>query len=172
MKYGIALFPNKAIQDVANSYRKRYDTHYALIPPHITVKEPFELIDDERDELILDLKKIANKTKPFQISIQKVSSFQPLSNTIYLKVEPVDELTTLHEKLHTGKLPKNREHPFVPHITIGQNMNDVEFSDVYATCRMQKFDLEDTIDRFQLLYQLENGSWTVYETFVFGDEKI
>ncbi|HEY4601938.1 MAG TPA: YjcG family protein [Cerasibacillus sp.] len=172
MNYGIALFPNKAIQDEANSYRKRYDTHYALIPPHITVKAPFKMEDSERDELILELKKIANETKPFPISIQKVSSFQPLSNTIYLKVDPIDELITLHEKLHTGKFPKNHEHPFVPHITIGQNMNDVEFSDVFGTCRMKKFDLKDTIDRFQLLYQLENGSWTVYETFVFGEEKI
>ena len=30
MKYGIVAFPSKKVQDFANSYRKRYDPHYAL----------------------------------------------------------------------------------------------------------------------------------------------
>lgn len=42
MKYGIALFPSKKLQDLVNSYRKRYDTHYALVPPHVTLKTAFE----------------------------------------------------------------------------------------------------------------------------------
>ncbi|TXL64090.1 hypothetical protein FHP05_10410 [Cerasibacillus terrae] len=172
MKYGIALFPNKEIQDEANSYRKRYDSHYSLIPPHITVKDPFRMTEKEMKDLIPEMKKLANNMKPFTISIHKVSSFQPLSNTIYLKVEPVEELMELHEKLHSGKFPTLQGNPFIPHITIGQNLKDDEFSDVYSSCRMKSFKLEDRIDRFQLLYQLENGSWTVYETFVFGEEKL
>lgn len=35
MKYGIAIFPGKDLQDLANSLRKRYDPKYALIP-HIS----------------------------------------------------------------------------------------------------------------------------------------
>ncbi|EPR29472.1 2'-5' RNA ligase [Geobacillus sp. WSUCF1] len=47
MKYGIVIFPPKRIQDFANSYRKRYDSHYALIPPHITLKYPFEADEEQ-----------------------------------------------------------------------------------------------------------------------------
>ncbi len=39
MKFGVVIFPSKKLQDLANSYRKRYDSHYALIPPHLNVKE-------------------------------------------------------------------------------------------------------------------------------------
>jgi 2'-5' RNA ligase len=35
---------------------------------------------------------------------------------------------------------------------------------------MQGINHEETVDRFHLLYQLENGSWTVYETFRLGKD--
>ncbi|MFG6115615.1 YjcG family protein [Halobacillus sp. MO56] len=169
MKYGIAIFPPKKIQDVANSYRKRYDPHYALIPPHITVKEPFEAEDNEIKEMVPYLKEIAKEMQPFEIEINKVSSFTPITNTIYLKVEPTDIIMGLNEKLYAEHLPGEREHSYVPHITIAQKLSDDEYSDVYGTLRMKGFDLKETVDRFQLLYQLDNGSWTVYETFVLGE---
>ncbi|GGC74961.1 putative phosphoesterase YjcG [Thalassobacillus devorans] len=168
MKYGIAIFPPKKIQDVANSYRKRYDPHYALIPPHITLKEPFEAEDNKIKEMVPHLKEIAKETNPFDIEINKVSSFAPVTNAIYLKVEPAEVIMTINEKLE-AKLPGKSEHSYVPHITIAQKLSDDEFSDVYGSLRMGGFELKETVDRFQLLYQLENGSWTVYETFVLGE---
>src|SRR5699024_5327838 len=41
MKYGVAIFPSKEIQDEVNAYRKRYDPKYSQIPPHITIKAAF-----------------------------------------------------------------------------------------------------------------------------------
>ncbi|MBD1221820.1 YjcG family protein [Virgibacillus halodenitrificans] len=172
MKYGIVIFPSKAIQDEANSYRKRYDPHYALIPPHITLKEAFTADEGTLDELVVELKKIANESDPFTININKVSTFSPVTNTIYLKVEPRQELIDLYEKMHQGKFPNNQEYAFVPHITIAQKLLDDEYSDVFGSLNMKKFEMEDTIDRFQLMYQLDNGSWTVYESFVFGKESL
>ncbi|RDW18291.1 hypothetical protein CWR48_11955 [Oceanobacillus arenosus] len=172
MKYGITIFPSKPIQDVANSYRKRYDPHYSLIPPHLTLGEPFEFDEQSVDGLIHDLKVIANETNPFTININKVSTFTPVSNTIYFKVEPIKELLELESKIHQSKFKIEREHTFVPHITIAQKLTNDEYSDVFGRLNMDKFQFEDKIDRFQLLYQLDNGSWTVYETFVFGKELV
>ncbi|WP_173916919.1 YjcG family protein [Halobacillus sp. Marseille-Q1614] len=170
MKYGIAIFPSKKVQDEANSYRKRYDPHYALIPPHITVKEPFEADEEQLEtEIIPELKKVARESHPFKIHIRKVSSFTPVTNTIYLKIEHNDDIDTLNDKLNSGALPHNQEYSFVPHITIAQKLSDEEFSDVYGSMRMLDFDIEDKLDRFQLLYQLENGAWSVYETFRLGE---
>lgn len=172
MNYGIAIFPSKPIQDQANAYRKRYDPHYALIPPHITLKRSFEANDDKLDELITEMKHIANETDRFTIHINKVSTFSPVTNTIYFKVEPVQALMDLQAKMHVDKFEDNNEHPFVPHITIAQDLVHDEYSDVFGRLKMESFQFEDTIDRFQLLYQLDNGSWTVYETFVFGKEQV
>lgn len=170
MKYGIAIFPSKKIQDKANSYRKRYDSHYALIPPHLTLKEPFEESEDSIEDIVEELFKISSEIQPFQMEIKKVSSFYPVSNTIYLKVEPAPELLRLNEKLHDGNLPQERSYAFVPHITIGQDLTHDEYSDVFGRLQMQNFDFKETVHRFQLLYQLEDESWTVYETFTLGED--
>lgn len=170
MKYGIAIFPSKSIQDEANAYRKRYDTSYELIPPHITLKESFEADEETLNELITEMKRVANDTEPFHININKVSTFAPVTNTIYFKVEPIQELTDLHDKLHKDKFPGDQEHSFVPHITVAQNLVEDEYSDVFGSMKMKKIQYEEVVNRFQLLYQLDNGSWTVYETFVFGKE--
>ncbi len=170
MKYGIALFPSKKLQDLANSYRKRYDTHYALVPPHLTLKTAFDADDNEITVIAKELRNVAKTLNPVHISIKKVSSFSPVNNVIYLKVEPTVELKTLHEKLHTGQLSSKPEYAFVPHITIGQNLSDDEHSDVLGSLKMLDIHHEELIDRFHLLYQLENGSWTVYETFLLGKE--
>ncbi|SDX44158.1 YjcG family protein [Salimicrobium album] len=166
MKYGIAIFPSKKVQDEANSYRKRYDSHYALVPPHITLKYPFESDDEEIERTIIPaLDEIAKKTRPIDIEVKKVGSFKPAANVLYLKIEPNEDLHRLSEKMHEGALEGEREHTFVPHITIAQSLSDDEFSDIYESLRMSKFDLTDRLDRFQLLYQLDNESWSVYETF-------
>ena len=170
MKYGIVIFPSKEIQDIANSYRKRYDPQYALIPPHITVKEAFEAENEDLDEIVKELEKIAADTKPFQLEVRKVSSFSPVTNTIYLKVEPVEELMKLNERLHSEKLPGKQSFTFVPHITIGQELTHDEYSDVFGRLKMQHFNLTETVDRFQLMYQLENEMWSVHDTFTFKKE--
>ncbi|MEB8647234.1 hypothetical protein P4G62_25705, partial [Bacillus cereus] len=53
-------------------------------------------------------------------------------------------------------------------LTIGQGLSDAEHADVLGRLRMKDFYYEQPIDRFHLLYQLENGTWTVHETFRLG----
>ncbi|MEO2223493.1 YjcG family protein [Priestia megaterium] len=168
MKFGVVLFPSKKLQDVANSYRKRYDSHYSLIPPHLTLKEVFEATEDQIDEVAANLRKIAEETKPFTLNVTKVSSFSPANNVIYLKVEQKQELTSLYNKLHEGNLEQPTEYSFIPHITIGQRLSDDEHLDVYSQLKLVDVAHEETVDRFHLMYQLENETWTVFETFRLG----
>ncbi|MBY0062874.1 MULTISPECIES: YjcG family protein [Priestia] len=168
MKFGVVLFPSKKLQDVANSYRKRYDSHYSLIPPHLTLKEVFEATEDQIDEIAANLRKIAEETNPFTLNVTKVSSFSPANNVIYLKVEQKPELTSLYNRLHEGNLEQPTEYSFIPHITIGQRLSDDEHLDVYSQLKLVDVAHEETIDRFHLMYQLENETWTVFETFRLG----
>ncbi|WP_129706301.1 YjcG family protein [Priestia megaterium] len=168
MKFGVVLFPSKKLQDVANSYRKRYDSHYSLIPPHLTLKEVFEATEDQIDEIAANLRKIAEETNPFTLNVTKVSSFSPANNVIYLKVEQKPELTSLYNKLHEGNLEQPTEYSFIPHITIGQRLSDDEHLDVYSQLKLVDIAHEETVDRFHLMYQLENETWTVFETFRLG----
>ncbi|MCP3742430.1 YjcG family protein [Rossellomorea sp. BNER] len=172
MNYGIVIFPSKKLQDLANSYRKRYDPHYALVPPHLTLRNVFSTDDDGHIKEIADkLRNIAKKYDPFNLKAYKISSFQPVNNVIYFKVDSNPELEGLHNDMHGPEfLGLEPEYAFVPHITVAQKLSNDEHSDVYGSLRMLGIDHEEIVDRFHLLYQLENGSWTVYETFRLGKD--
>lgn len=170
MKLGIVIFPSKKLQDLANSYRKRYDPNYSLIPPHITLIAAFDATEDQIENFTETLEEISNHYQPFQIKTTKFSSFKPVNNVIYFKIEASEELSHLQTELNAKISTNIPEYSFIPHITIGQKLSDAEHADVYSSLRMSQFNHEETIDRFHLLYQLENGSWTVYETFRLGRE--
>lgn len=170
MKYGIVAFPSKKLQDLANGYRKRYDPHYALITPHMTVKSVFEANDQEIENVATAIRKVANKNKPFELNVSKVSSFAPITNTIFFKVTPNDDLLALQKDLNEDFFGDASEFSFVPHITIAQKLNSGEHDDIIGQLKMIGVDHTEIIDRIHLLYQLEDGSWTVYETFRLDEE--
>lgn len=170
MTYKIVIFPSKHIQEKANAFRKRYDPQFPKIPPHITIKSDFSLTDVKETDIIQELKKIAEYTTAFPIHVSKVSSFTPVTNTIYFKIEPTSTLTTLFEKMHRGIFPNQQQFSFVPHITIAQNLVDDEYSDVFGSLQMKDIALDDTINDIHLCQQLENGTWSVKKTFILGQE--
>ncbi|KDN56938.1 YjcG family protein [Exiguobacterium sp. AB2] len=167
MKIGVVLFPSKQVQDFANSYRKRYDTKYALISPHVTVKERTEIDEADLPRVLEYLQQVADETKPIQLKIDGVRSFAPTNNVLYLKVLPTRELATLQQKLHEGVLNQPPKYEFLPHITIGQDLADAELFDVLERMRMEQVHFEETITRMAVMYELENETWNVYETFRF-----
>ncbi|MFB4165687.1 2'-5' RNA ligase family protein [Alteribacillus sp. JSM 102045] len=168
MKYGVAFFPSKQLQDIANSYRKRYDTHYSWIPPHVTLKSPYEIEEGELEAEIKNIRNISAKTPPFPLTIYKADTFHPKENKIFLKIKPNETLLSLYESLNEAN--KDQKEEFTPHLTIGRDLTDDEHFDVVDQLKMKDIHHEEIIDRIQLLYQLEDGSWTVYETFRLGKE--
>lgn len=170
MKYGVVIFPSKALQDLANSYRKRYDPHYTFIPPHLTLRSAFDATEAEMKAFVTGLRQLARNFEPFPFKTTKISSFRPANNVIYIKVSPSPELDQLYNEINQIFREQHSENSFVPHVTIGQQLSNGEHDDVYGSLIMLKVEFEETVDHFHLLYQLENGSWTVFETFRLGKE--
>ncbi|SDH72469.1 2'-5' RNA ligase [Alteribacillus persepolensis] len=170
MKYGIACFPSKPLQDKANRLRKRYDTHYSKIPPHITLKPPYTVEESEWKVKRNHIRTIAAHTPPFPVTAYKVDTFHPKENKIFFKIKQHETLQSLYEALNEDKSQKEKAE-FTPHITIGQDLQDDEHFDVLGRLNMKDIHYEETIDRIHWLYQLEDGTWTVYETFLLGKEE-
>lgn len=165
MKYGIVAFPSKKLQDLANTYRKRYDSHYTKITPHITLKEAFDANESDISRISESLSDIANKFAPLKIHASRVSSFSPTTNVIFFRIEPTEQLTTIHQEIQSQINLGNSKHVFAPHITIAQDLTSSEHDDIFGQLRMIGVNEQDTIDRIHLVYQLEDGSWTTYETY-------
>lgn len=171
MKYGIAIFPSKKLQDIANSYRKRFDKKYSLIPPHITLKNAFDASETEISAIADYIKHVAQQAEPFTIDITKAKSFHPANNTIYLKVELKPELESLHKALNNEEFfGENADDTYIPHLTIAQEISNDEHLDLLGQLTNLNISHQEKVDRIHLLYQLEDGIWTVHETFRLGAE--
>ncbi|NGQ95429.1 hypothetical protein G3578_09705 [Brevibacillus sp. SYP-B805] len=166
MKYSIVVFPSSKVQEVANSYRKRYDPAYALIPPYIRLKETFELEEAKLPELVSHLEKVASSTDSFTTHFHRISSFHPTSNVIFFAIQNKEPYETLHKKIMEHCVNQQETYAYVPHLTIGRDLADDELKDVTSQLSMVKLDLSSEIDRFHLVYQLEDGIWSVYQTFL------
>ncbi|GIP36419.1 2'-5' RNA ligase family protein [Paenibacillus sp. J2TS4] len=167
MKYGIAVFPPKDVQDFANSYRKRYDPHYRLIQPHFTIREAEVWDESKLEEAVSQLDAAANRLPAFTAKLNRFSSFLPVSNVIYLALEDPEPFIRCHTEICQGLLEEpQKAYRYNPHLTIGQNLGTEEFHDVLSSVRLVEVNLEFLVDRFHLLYQTENQAWTVYQTFL------
>lgn len=166
MKLKVAIFPPKHVQDVANSYRKRYDSQYAHIAPHITVKDIFDIEENNLPSIIQALQEVADKSDHFELVLHKVGTFHPTNNVLYFAIQDEEPLHNLHKSLFESEvLYQDEAYSYVPHLTIGQDIVDGELHDVYGRMRMKSIDFSFPVEKFHLLYQLDNGSWTTYETF-------
>lgn len=165
MNYAVVIFPNQEVQEFANRLRKRYDPNFALIAPHIKIREPFEVDEPKAERLANYLKKTAASVAPFTIQFHKVSHFHPTNNVLYLAIKPSEPLHHLHQQLHDNEWKQKPKYDFVPHLTIGQNMTDDELHDVYSRLRMRDIEFTTKVEQIHLVRQRDNGIWEEADAF-------
>lgn len=168
MILGLALIPSKTFREKIDSYRKRYDERYAQIPPHITIKDSFEVEDNDFDRVKEDIQSRIEGIAPLHIHATKASNFAPVNNVIYFKVEKTPELEELDNRFNNGDFYGQPEHSFVPHFTIAQGLTSQEFEDIFGQVKLAGIDYEETISELTLLkYNDEADKWETIDTFSF-----
>lgn len=169
MRYGIAVFPEKEVQDAANSWRIRHDPHYCNIAAHMTLRDAEEWDETKLRLVIPHLEEVSAATKPFQVTFNRVSTFYPVSHVLYFALEDTSNVDKLHQAICSGplKCPVSKQ-VFTPHITIGRDISADELHDLYGNLRMNDIKLTTIIDRIHLLYQTDQGGWTAYQSFQLG----
>lgn len=166
MIFGIALFPDKEVQDAANSWRIRHDPHYCNIPAHLTLREAEEWDEVKLKKAVEHLESVASSIKPFQITFNRVSTFFPVKHILYYALEDPSKVIRLHETICDGPdMKQSSTYVYTPHVTIGRDMSEGELHDLYGNLRMSDIRLTSNIDRIHLLYQTEQGGWTAYQSF-------
>ncbi|WP_425456303.1 2'-5' RNA ligase family protein [Brevibacillus fluminis] len=100
--------------------RKKYDSLYGLIPPHITLVFPFES-DRSLADLHTHFVASVDKVRPFKLCVNGITATS--DNYLFLNVtEGSNKIKDLHDRLYTGILRGflNEQIPYTPHITVGR----------------------------------------------------
>ncbi|RJE90734.1 phosphoesterase [Paenibacillus sp. 1011MAR3C5] len=166
MLFGIALFPEKEVQDAANSWRIRHDPHYCHIPPHMTLREAEDWSDEKLQQAISHVKAVAVQTPPFLMTFNRVSTFFPVSHVLYYALEDPAPVIKLHQEICSGPLAITQpKYVYTPHVTIGQQLAEGELHDLHGKLKISQIRYTSHVDRVHLLYQTDQGAWTAYQSF-------
>ena len=98
-----------------------------VVPPHITLLPPTAVDVDSLDEVMRHLRNVAAGTRPFDVRIDEVGTFRPVSPVVYLGLrsgaEECDSLQARVRDRH-GPLARSLSFPFHPHVTLAHEVAD------------------------------------------------
>lgn len=122
--YAIVVYLHGPLGRFVNSLRCTLDPQHSTKTPHVTILPPRPLIISEEAALEEARAKLAD-WYPFEVEIVGVKSFLPANGVVYLELGwGGDPLRVLHDTLNQGHLGYREPYPYIPHITIAQDLDE------------------------------------------------
>lgn len=118
MVYAIVIYPDLNDDFKIQSLRKKYDSQFNLIKPHITLVFPFPDVD--RNKLKKHAIGVIEKLKTFEISLDGIEKSKDNYSFLLVK-DGKDKIKEMHDALYSGIIKKyyKKRLKYVPHITLG-----------------------------------------------------
>ncbi|MBI2816125.1 MAG: 2'-5' RNA ligase family protein [Acidobacteria bacterium] len=121
----VSYIPGK-LGNFIDSLRRRFDPGLACWLAHVTLLSPRSL-PEPLDTLLEAIRQQSASFEPFDVTISRVETFWPVSGVVYLGIsEGAERLAQLHESLNAGPLAFAEPHPYVSHVTIAQQLSQIE----------------------------------------------
>ena len=149
-----------------------------IVPPHITLLPPTAVDVDSLDEVMRHLRNVATGTQPFDVHLDEVGTFLPVSPVVYLGLRSgAKECDSLQARVRDrrGPLARSLSFPFHPHVTLAHEVAD-EGLDVAAR-QGAGLVMDFTVTKLHLYRHLTrsgcdeypgSGGWEVVAAFAFG----
>jgi 2'-5' RNA ligase len=122
--FGVVIPVPEELARRADRVRRHYDPNFDRIGPHITVlpPRPLPLI---RDQVVRAVRRIAGSSTPLHLSLGPIDTFLPVRPVVYAALSRgAAALGDLHRRLARGRLKGPEAFPYVPHLTLGQELDD------------------------------------------------
>lgn len=148
-----------------------------VVPPHITLLPPTAVDVDSLDEVMQHLRNVAAGTQPFDVRLDEVGTFRPVSPVVYLGLrsgaEQCDRLQ-VRVRDRRGPLARSLSFPFHPHVTLAHEVAD-EGLDTAAR-KGAGLTMDFTVTKLHLYRHLSRSArsarqgqgWEVAAAFAFG----
>lgn len=135
--YAVVSYLGGELGQFIDSLRRHFDPTLASWLAHVTLLPPRPL-QAPLEAPLDDIRRQCASVEPFEAAIQGVSTFWPVSSVVYLSFsQGADRLVELHGALNSGLLAYPEIHPYVPHITIAQELDERGKDNVLAEVRRE-----------------------------------
>lgn len=137
-----------------------------VIAPHLTLVTGIPVTD--WDAALAHVRSVAASTSPIAVLFEGSDTFRPVSPVVYARVtEGEEECRELHQALLTGPLDAVPEFPYVPHVTLAQNVPDDALDHAALMHSTQRWWL--FVDEVAVYAAHgENSDWELLETVALG----
>ena len=172
--YFIAIVLPDSINEKVLAYKQYMSEHYGCwvglkSPAHITLVPPFWTGEENEEQLISDLTKLALHPE-FQLGTLGFAAFVP--RTIFIQPSSSEQLNELRKKADEifcspGGFGKKEDRAFHPHITIAtRDLSKKSFVEAWEYFKQKNFKAEWMVRDVSLLKH-NGGNWEVIRTIPF-----
>jgi len=120
----VAYLPGP-LAEFVNGLRARLNPRFAHWLSHVTILPPRPLPDP--DAVVTEIQEKCQLVDPFEARLSELQTFWPVKGVVYLSVSlGSDRLVDLHQLLNQGPLGRVEPFPYVPHITLAQELDEAE----------------------------------------------
>ena len=133
--FGVIVPVPRHLSRLADRVRRPCDPNFRLIGPHVTVLPPRPLPLTRR-QVLEAVKRVAERTVPFHLRLGSVKTFRPVTPVVFVGFRRgADGLRSLHRRLSRGPLRGPESFPYVPHLTLAQNLDAGRLREALALSR-------------------------------------
>jgi 2'-5' RNA ligase len=101
------------------------DPSARMIPTHVTLLSPTEIVDDEGPEIHDHLRRVADAQKPFTMLLRSTGTFRPISPVVFVQVAGgISACERIEQAIRTGPLKRDVQFYYHPHVTVAHNVDD------------------------------------------------
>jgi 2'-5' RNA ligase len=154
----VLMIPPPVATEVDGLRRALGDGALARIAPHVTLVAPVGVPGDRMTDVVEVLRDAAKATPPLDLRIGPAATFHPVTPVVYLSVAgDVDPVTALRERVLRPPLVRPSTHPFVPHVTVADEMDEARIPAALAA--LADFVVDVRIESLHLLERGRDRVW-------------
>jgi 2'-5' RNA ligase len=167
-RLGVAvLVPAPVDAEVDGMRRALGDGALGRIAAHLTLVPPVNVPADRVGDALDVLRSAAAATAPLRLRLGPATTFQPVNPVVYLAVGgDVDGLHALRDRAFRPPLERPLTHPFVPHVTLADEVAPERIPAALAA--LADYAVDVTVDRVYLLREEPGRLWRPIADAPFG----
>jgi 2'-5' RNA ligase len=122
--YSVVVYLPRQLGEFVDRLRRGLNPNFASWLAHATILPPRPLRAPLEESLEWIRQKCAG-LESFEASLDGVSTFWPVNGVVYMAISlGAQRLVELHNALNLGLMAQQETYPYVPHVTIGQELDE------------------------------------------------
>jgi len=143
------------------------DPSAELIPTHVTLLSPTEIIDEQVPEIHEHLEHVAAGQKAFTMRLRSTGTFRPVSPVVFVQVAGgISECERLEQAIRTGPLKREARFYYHPHVTVAHHVDDAAMEQAFS--ELASYDCSFEVGGFRLYEHGDDLVWHMVRSFEFG----